>query len=130
MGLDTAGGHAIGGSVGAGGDFAGRDKTDHSHNASVHVALPLTERERDDWVIAQIGAITTGLAQVHSKLEKLDQIDDALTGNRLYGRLGLVADVHKLWSWIVGIVLTLVVLVAFGIAQWYMLWQIWVSLYG
>lgn len=103
------------------------NETNHS-NAAIHLAL--TERERGDWVIAQIGAINAGLAQVNQKLGKLDQIDDALTGNRLYGRLGLVEDVHRLWLWIVGIVITLAVLVAFGVAQWYMLWQIWVSLYG
>lgn len=118
------------------GAAAGNDITDsgiitgdgnQTNRASADLHLALTA---DDWVIAQIQAINAGLSQVNQKLGKLDQIDDALTGNRLYGRLGLVADVHKLWAWIVGIVITLAILVGFGIAQWYMLWRIWVSLYG
>lgn len=92
------------------------------------VNVPQTAAERDEWIVAQLIAQNERLVRMDGRLAKLDQIEDALTGNRFYGRLGLVADVHRLWAWIIGLAAAIAVLAIAQGAQWWLLYQIWEGL--
>ncbi|TXH52985.1 MAG: hypothetical protein E6Q97_14260 [Desulfurellales bacterium] len=111
------------GNVEAGRDFVGRDQHhDQRHQsggAQVYVAL--TDRERQDWIIDQIATISTNVTQFGEKLKKLDQIDEALVGNRLRGERGLVEDVRRLWAVVIGIVVVLALIGVIEVAQWILL---------
>lgn len=111
----------IAGNVGAGRDFVGRD---HHEGGGAQVYLALTDHERAEWAFAQIATINTHVTQMSEKLKKLDQIDEALAGNRLYGERGLVADVHRLWGVVIGIVIFLALLGVVEAAQWVLLWRL------
>jgi len=113
----------VGGNVDAGNDFIGRDQHTRNQSGGAQVYLALTDRERADWVIAQISAISTHLAQVNEKLATLEQIDEALIGSRLRGERGLVADVQRLWTVVIGIVIVLALIGVIEIAQWVILWR-------
>lgn len=111
----------IGGNANAGRDFVGRDSHhDQSNSAQVSVSAA----DNHEWMAAQITIITTQLAQMTQKLKKLDQIDEALVGNRLYGERGLVEDVRRLWAVVIGILLFLALLGVVEAAQWVLLWQL------
>ena len=106
------------GSVAAGRDFVGRDANhDQSSSAQVNVATD------SEWMTAQITIITTQLTQVNQRLKKLDQIDEALVGNRLHGERGLVEDVQRLWAVVIGILIFLALLGVVESAQWWLLWR-------
>lgn len=110
---------SVTGSVAAGRDFVGRDSHhDQSSSAQVHVG------NDSEWMTAQITIITTQLTQVNQRLKKLDQIDEALIGNRLYGERGLVEDVRRLWAVVLGIVIVLALLGIVEAAQWVLLWRL------
>lgn len=113
-----AGGAAIGGNVGAGRDLVGRDQHNQG-GAQVHVAA-----DGNEWITAQIVTIANQLAQMNQRLGKLDQIDEALTGNRLYSKRGLVEDVRRLWAVVTAILIFLAILGAVEVAQWVLLWRL------
>lgn len=95
--IESGGGSVIGGSVGAGGGFTGRDETDHRNNVSVHIEdRPVTERERVDWRDRQIA-----------------ELRYALLGDDRYGVNGLVDSVRnqRLWLVLLTILVALVALV-------------------
>lgn len=106
------------GPVHAGRDFVGRDSHhDQSSSAQVHVGTD------SEWMTAQITFITNQLTQVNQRLKKLDQIDEALIGSRLRGERGLVEDVQRLWTVVIGILIFLALLGVVEAAQWWLLWR-------
>lgn len=110
------------GDVAAGRDFVGRDSHhDQSSSAQITVA------GHEEWITAQIVTITNQLAQVNQRLGKLDQIDEALVGNRLHSKRGLVEDVQRLWAVVIGILIFLAVLGVVEVAQWVLLWRLLAS---
>ena len=122
MSNTQSGGATVGGNVGAGRDVVGRDQNEQTYSGSAQVNLAL---DRDEWIVAQFSFITNQLTQVSEKLKKLDQIDEALVGNRLYGERGLVEDVRRLWAVVIAIVIFLALLGVVEVAQWWLLWHLW-----
>lgn len=122
----------VGADVGAGRDFVGRDNHRDQYNA--HLIEEVRNQSgsaqvsvaagHDEWMTAQIVTITNQLAQMSQKLKKLDQIDEALIGSRLRGERGLVADVQRLWTVVIGIVVFLALLGVVEAAQWVLLWRL------
>lgn len=109
----------IGGDVHAGRDFAGRD-IQHDQSGGAHVNV---SADNNEWMTAQIVAITNQLTQVNQRLKKLDQIDEALVGNPYVSGGGLVEDVRRLWAVVIGILLFLALLGVVEAAQWWLLWR-------
>ena len=116
-----AGGAAIGGNADTGRDLVGRDQHNHDLSGSAQVHVDAVHQE---WITAQIAVITNQLAQVNQRLEKLDQIDEALVGNRLHSKRGLVEDVQRLWMVVIGILIFLAILGVIEVAQWVLLWRL------
>jgi len=95
--IDTGGGGSVGGDVGAGRDFVGRDETDHRNNLNVYFdhGAPMTDRERAEWRDRQIA-----------------ELRYALLGDDRYGVDGMVDSVRRIWTWlyIIGGLLVLLLL--------------------
>lgn len=87
-------------------------------NANVSIALA----ERDAILIEQNRVITAGLERLG---EQVQQIDQALTGNRLFGVRGLVESVERLWAVVIGMMIVFGLVIVLEIAQWFMLVRIW-----
>lgn len=113
-----AGGAAIGGNADTGRDLVGRDQHNQG-GAQVYV-----DSGHEEWITAQIAIITNQLAQVNQRLGTLGQIEEALIGNRLHSKRGLVEDVQRLWMVVIGILIFLAILGAVEIAQWVLLWRL------
>lgn len=107
--VETGGGGSVGGDVGAGRDFVGRDETDHRNNVNVYVNedWPANESERRQWMVRQI-----------------NELRYALLGDDRYGVDGMVDTVRKIWIWLYVLTVLLSIVALILLYQQFQLHQV------